>query len=135
MKRLFSTKYSATAFNVAMFLLRVGLGVMMIPNGYNKLVNFAKYKNDFMNFLGMGPSLSLALVVFAEFFCAGLLILGLFTRLATIPLIIAMLVAALDAHHADIFGEGQHAALFALGYLVIFILGPGRISVDGMIAK
>jgi putative oxidoreductase len=135
MKKLFSTKYSAGAFNAAMLLLRVGLGVMMIPNGYNKLVNFAKYKPDFINFLGMGNTTSLALVVFAELFCAGLLILGLFTRLATIPLIITMLVAAIKAHHADFFGEGQHAALFALGFLVIFILGPGRISVDGAIGK
>lgn len=135
MKKLFSTKYSAGAFNLAMFLLRVGLGVMMIPNGYNKLVNFARYKNDFMNFLGMGPTISLALVVFAELFCAGLLVLGLFTRLAAIPLVITMLVAAVKAHHADFFGEGQHAALFGLGFLVVLILGPGRASVDGMIGK
>ena len=135
MKKLFSTKYSAGAFNLAMFLLRVGLGVMMIPNGYNKLVNFAKYKNDFINFLGLGGTVSLALVVFAELFCAGLLVLGLFTRLAAIPLIITMLVAAIEAHNADFFGEGQHAGLFALGFLVVFILGPGRISVDGMITK
>ncbi|HYE55143.1 MAG TPA: DoxX family membrane protein, partial [Chitinophagaceae bacterium] len=77
MKKLASTNYSAGAFNVAMFLLRAGFGVFMVPNGYNKLVNFAKYKNDFMNFLGLGPTVSLALVVFAEFFCAGLLVLGL----------------------------------------------------------
>lgn len=135
MKKLLSTKYSGSAFNVAMLLLRVSLGVMMVPNGYNKMVNFGKYKNDFLNFMGMGTTVSLGLVVFAELFCAGLLILGLFSRLAAIPLIITMLVAAIEAHNADIFGEGQHAALFAVGFLVIVLVGPGKISVDGVLGK
>jgi putative oxidoreductase len=135
MKKLTSTKYTAGAFNLAMLILRAGLGGLMISNGYDKLVNYGKYRGDFMDFLGMGSSMSLALLVFAEFFCSLFLIFGLFSRLVTIPLIIAMIVAVTKAHNADVFGEGEHAALFVIGFLTILIVGPGKLSVDGMIGK
>lgn len=135
MKKLLSTKYSAGAFNTAMLLLRVGLGVLMMMHGYNKLVHFADKQHTFMNFMGIGSTMSLALVVFAEFFCSLFLILGLFTRLATIPLIIATLVMIFKEHKGDILGEGEHAALYLTGYLVLLLVGPGKISVDNMTGK
>jgi putative oxidoreductase len=135
MKKLMSTKYSAGAFNFAMLLLRAGLGGLMITHGYDKLVNYGKYRGDFMNFLGIGSSMSLALLIFAEFFCSLFLIFGLFSRLVTIPLIIGMSVAVAKAHNLEIFGEGEHATLFIVGFLTILIVGPGKLSVDGMIGK
>jgi putative oxidoreductase len=135
MKKLLSTKYSAGAFSTAMLVLRLGLGVLMMMHGYDKLVHFAKYQNEFMNFLGIGSTISLALVVFAEFFCSVFLILGLFTRLATIPLIIATCVMVFMAHKGQVFGDGEHAALYLVGYIVLLLVGPGQASVDSMIGK
>ncbi len=135
MKKLLSTKYSAGAFSTATLVLRLGLGILMMMHGYDKLVNFAKYQHDFMNFLGIGSTMSLALAVFAEFFCSLFLILGLFTRLAAIPLIITAGVIVFKVNKADIFGDGEHAALYLVGYLVLLLVGPGRISVDSMIGK
>ena len=138
MKKLLSTKYSAGAFNVAMLLLRFGLGVLMAKHGFDKLQHFNQYatgNGGFMKFMGLSSSLSLALVVFAEFFCSLFLILGLFTRLSTIPLIIAMGVALVKAHHLEIFGDGEHAALYLVAYFVLLIVGPGKVSVDGMTGK
>ncbi len=51
MRKLLSTKYSAGAFNAAMLILRLGVGILMINHGYDKLVNFGKYQQGFMNFL------------------------------------------------------------------------------------
>ena len=138
MKKLFSTKYSAGAFNTALLLLRLSFGILMMKAGFYKLTHFNEILNKpggFMDFLGMGSTMSLALLVFAEFFCSMFLILGLFTRLAAIPLIIAMLVALIKAHNWDVFGAGQAAALFLTGYLVILLTGPGKVRVDGMIGK
>ena len=135
MKKLLSAKYSAGAVNAAMLILRLSVGILMMSHGYDKLVHFSEYQHKFMNFLGMGPTLSLALVVFAEFFCSLFLILGLFTRLATIPLIITMAVALFKAHDGKFFGDGEMDALFLSGYLVLLIIGPGRVSVDSMIGK
>lgn len=135
MKKLLSTKYSAAAFNTAMLLLRLGFGILMINIGYNKLTHFSEYAPKFMNFMGIGSTMSLALVVFAEFFCALFIILGLFTRLATIPLIITMCVVVFKVNHADFFGDGQVASLYLIGFLALLIVGPGKVSVDGMIGK
>lgn len=135
MKKFFSTNYSASAFNLAMLLLRVGFCGLMIPHGYDKLVHFATYKKDFMNFLGIGSTLSLALVVFSEFFCSLFLLVGLFSRLVVIPLIIGVAVALFKAHNGEIFGDGEHATLFMIGFLVILLVGPGKISADGMMGK
>lgn len=135
MKKLISTAYTDLSFNLATFILRVSLGALMITHGYDKLVNFAKYKGDFMNFLGLGPTLSLGLTVFAEFFCSVFLIMGLFTRPVVAILIIAMLVAVFKAHNGDIFGDGEHGSLFLAGYLAILLVGPGKASLDGILGK
>jgi putative oxidoreductase len=135
MRKLLSTKYSAGAFSAAMLILRLGLGILMMHAGYNKLVNFGEMQHKFMNFMGIGSSASLALVVFAEFFCSLFLILGLFTRFAAIPLIITMCVALFKAHNGEVFGDGQTATLYLTGYLILLLVGPGRVSVDSMIGK
>lgn len=135
MKKLLSTHYSAGAFNLAMLVLRLGFGILMMKHGYDKLVNFEQYSSQFMNFMGLGAKTSLALVVFAEFFCSIFIVLGLFTRLSTIPLIVVMCVALFKAHNGLVFTEGQTATLFLTAYLTLLIVGPGKISVDGMVGK
>jgi putative oxidoreductase len=135
MKKWLGTQYSNWAFNLSMFLLRAGIALLMIPHGYDKLVHFSSYKKDFLSFLGMGGTVSLALTVFAEFFCSIFLAMGLFSRIVVIPLIINMLVIVFKAHHADIFGEGEHGSLFLIGYIVLLLCGPGKASVDGIMGK
>lgn len=136
-----STNYSANAFNFAMLLFRLVIGAMMIKIGYNKLIHFNDMLTGDMAFksmIGIGAKTELALLVFAEFFCSAFLILGLFTRLATIPLIVAMGVAFFVAHHAEVFtkeGGLQPALVYLCGYIVLLLLGPGKISVDGMAGK
>ena len=135
MKKLLSTKYSAGAFSGAMLLLRLGSGILMMGHGYNKLVHFNTMRHTFMNFMGLGSSVSLTLDIFAELCCAFLIVIGLFTRLVTIPLIIAMSVAFFKAHNAELFGKGELPALFLACFLVLLLVGPGRISVDGIAGK
>jgi putative oxidoreductase len=132
MKKLFSTGYSSSAFNLALFILRVGAGILMIHHGYDKLVHFNQYSQHFIHFLGMSAEVSLSLAIFAEFFCAIFIMLGLFTRLAAIPLVIDVSVAVAKGHDMEIFGKGELPSLFVLMFITILILGPGRISIDGI---
>ncbi|HUQ64923.1 MAG TPA: DoxX family protein [Flavitalea sp.] len=135
MKKLISTGYSTSVFNLALFILRIGSGILMIHHGYDKLVHFNAYSPKFMHFLGASGAISLALVIFAEFFCSIFMMLGLFTRLACIPLLVDTFFAVAKGHHYDVMGDGEHASLFFLIYLTILFIGPGRISVDGLINK
>ena len=135
MKKLLSTKYSAGAFNVAILLLRLIFGILMMKIGYDKLIHFSEKAKGFTTILGISPTISLSLVVFAEFFCALFIIIGLFTRFAVIPLIIVMSVALFKVHHGDILGEGAKAAMYLTVYISLLLVGAGRVSVDSMIGK
>ena len=135
LKQILSTKVSALQANISLLLLRVTAGVLMIPHGYMKLQNFTEFKAKFMDFMGLGPSVSLSLTIGAELVCAVLLIAGLFTRFAVVPLIVAMIVAVFKAHNGEIFGDGEHAFLYLAAYVVILIAGAGKYSADGLILK
>lgn len=107
----------------------------MIPHGYKKLMSFAAKSPGFTDPFGIGSPASMSLTIFAEFFCAIFIVIGLMTRLATIPLIIAMSVALFYAHKGQLFGDGEHAALYLFGFIILLFTGPGKISMDKLIGK
>lgn len=135
MKKLFSSKYSDNTISFSLLILRLSLGGLMIPHGYKKLMNFAAKSSTFSDPVHVGPTLSMALTIFAEFFCAVLIVVGLMTRLACIPLLVAMGIAVFIVHHGKVFGEGETAALYFFGFLALFFAGPGKFSMDRLIGK
>jgi len=103
---------------------------MMFAHGADKLVNFGDNVLQFPNPLGLGATASLVLVVFAEFFCSIAIGFGFLTRLATIPPIITMLIAAFVVHAPDPWPRKELAVVYLLLYIVILIAGPGKHSID-----
>lgn len=133
MKRIFSTNINSNAVNFWLFILRVAIGVFMLTHGIPKLQTLMSGHIKFADPFGIGATPSLILTVFAEFVCSILLILGLATRLATIPLMITMLVAIFSIHAADPFGRKELPSTYLLIFFGLFILGAGRFSVDQLI--
>lgn len=123
-------------YDTVLLLLRLAFGLTMLVNhGWPKIM---KLMNDdpikFVDFLGMGATITLILVVFAEVICSFLLMLGWLTRLACIPLIITMLVAIFKIHWGDPFSDLEGALLYLIVYLCIFIAGPGWYALDRKIS-
>lgn len=136
MRKLFSTRYSENAFAFALLVLRIGAGGLMLMNhGYDKLMHFSQRAHRFSDPFNIGPTTSFSLVLFAEFFCAAFIILGLFTRLAAIPLIIAMSVVVWISHNGSFSGKGELPALFLAAFIAILFVGPGKVSIDRLIGK
>ena len=135
MNKFLSTKYSKGSFNFAMLFLRSFLGLLLASHGYTKLVKFSSLKYSFINFMHLGSTISLSLIIFAELVCGILLILGLFTRFAAIPIIIGMCVVVFVASHGQIFSGGERGMIYLAAAVTIFLCGPGKISVDGMMGK
>ena len=135
MRKLLSTRYNAGAYNTGLLVLRLGAGILMANHGYMKLENYNDMKLKFMEFMGLSPSITLALLIFAELVCSILIVLGLFTRFACIPLIISCTYAVWKSHNWDVFGEGEKITLFLIAFVTILFTGPGKISVDNMISK
>lgn len=117
--------------DLGLLILRLSAGlVMLIFHGFPKMQNFAEMSTRFPDPIGLGSTLSLGLAVFAEVFCAALLALGLFSRMALIPLIITMAVAFFIVHAADPFKQKELAFMFLTLYAGLFLTGPGKYSVQ-----
>lgn len=103
---------------------------MLFGHGLPKLMAWNERFHTFGDPLGVGSEVSYLLAVFAEVFCSVFLMLGWWTRLAVIPLIITMLVAAFIVHGADPWGRKEMAILYLMPFLTLLITGPGRYSLD-----
>lgn len=133
---LFPASTLASADALGLLLLRLVLGGAMIyAHGWGKLTNFGTIAEGFPDPLGVGSSMSLGLAVFAEVFCAAALVVGLLTRLATIPLIVTMAVAFFVVHADDPFARKELAFVYLGGYVALLFKGAGAWSIDGLVAR
>ena len=98
-------------------------------------MSFGERAASFPDPLGVGNSLSMGLVVFAEFFCALAIAVGLLTRGAVIPLIITMLVAGLVIHGDDPWQKKELAFLYLVPLVTLLFTGSGRFSLDRVIGR
>ena len=129
-KKLLRPGNHNTFTSLGLLILRVGLGAMMLTHGYPKFQKLLEGNFQFRDPIGLGVEASLILAVLAEFVCSILLILGLFSRYALIPLIVTMAVALFIVHASDPFGTQEKAALYLLSFVFLFITGPGKNSID-----
>jgi len=135
MKRLLSTACSETAFNIAVLVIRVTFGAMLLINhGIDKLKHFAEKQSGFPDPFHLGHMPTLMMVLFAEVFCTVFLILGLFTRLMAIPVVInfAVIVFVVNKGYA---GPAETGVLYLAGFFSILLMGPGKYSIDGAMGK
>ena len=117
------------SFDTGALLLRLTAGVTMFwQHGLVKLMQFGELSATFPDPIGVGHTLSLTLLLIAEVVCASLVVLGLWTRVATIPLIIGMAVAAFLANGDQPFAKQE----LSFVYMVIFFVGSGRYSLGRM---
>lgn len=131
MKNIFQTEIKAKYLNLVILLFRITVAVFMLTHGWPKLNKLlAGGEIQFGDPLGMGATPSLVLAVFAEFLCSVFIAFGFGTRLATLPLIITMSVAAFIVHGADPFGRKELALMYLLIYIFLFVVGSGKFSVD-----
>lgn len=110
-------------------------GIMAVAHGYGKLTSFSDNAAGFPDPLHIGNKLSMASAIGAEFFCGILVAIGLFTRLTVLPLIFTMVMAAAVIHSGDPFKTKELAVVYLAGYVAILLVGPGRFSVDGVMAR
>lgn len=130
MKKNLAAALSETRIDLAALILRLGLGMLTMHHGYQKITHYHDMKSTFPSFWGLGGTALLIMAISSEFFGSLFIILGLFTRAAAVPLIITMSVALFKIKEGDIFGSGETAALYLLGYITLLLAGPGIISID-----
>lgn len=125
-----------TVSDTGICVLRVGISSMMLTHGWPKTIKLFVGLADptsvqFMDFMGMGPFVSLALCVLGEFVAPIAIIIGWKTRWFAAVAAFTMFVASFVAHAGDPYGDREHALLFLLPFLVLVLTGAGRWSLDG----
>jgi putative oxidoreductase len=116
--------------------IRLLSGGMMLTHGLPKFDRlFGEGPVKFADPFGLGPEISLGMVLFAEVGCSLLVMLGFKTRWATLPLLFTMLMASFYAHAADPFSDKELSLLFFTLFLSILISGGGRFSLEGLKGK
>ena len=107
----------------------------MLTHGLPKLNRLTSGQPiKFAHLFGLGPEISLGLEVFAEVICSFLIILGLGTRIASIPLMITVATAAFYAHADDPFATKEKPLAYVLIFIFLLVFGSGRYSIDGLIS-
>lgn len=113
----------------ALLFLRVsGSLLLLVVHGLPKLLNLQAELGVIEDPLGLGSAVTLSLAIFAEVLCPLLIILGPFTRLASVPILAVLLVSLVLVHPEWSLGEGQFAWLLAIIFTTLLIGGPGRFA-------
>lgn len=120
----------------ALLILRLFVSLLMIRHGFPKLEKLMGSEDiQFYNFLGLGPSISLALCVLGEFVAPIFIILGFRARLAAGLVMFTMAVAAYGAHNGDPIDEKELSMVYMVLFAYTMYAGPGKISVDYWLFK
>ena len=131
LKKLRQTTRQPNA-SLGLLILRIGSAISMIAlHEHPKVATWNETVEKFADPFGMGTTVSVALVVFAEYLCALLVALGWFTRLATIPLIIAMTTATFIVNADLTFLQQEKGYMYLVIYLALLCTGAGKYSIDG----
>lgn len=136
MGKITDTNIGGNAAHFALFLFRAAVGVFILTHGVPKLMKLLSGTEiQFLSAFGLGMTTTFVLAMLSEFVGGLLVVLGLGTRLAVIPLMITMLSAAFLAHSADPFSVKEKPLLFFLCFALLFVLGSGRLSLDRLFSK
>ncbi len=117
--------------------LRLSLGAVFIGTGWGKLQNLEQVTSFFTELGIPFPATQAAMVSGVELVGGTLILVGLFTRFAALPLMATMLVAILTAKRPEISGIRSLLAFeeftYLAGFLWLFVAGAGRASLDALL--
>jgi putative oxidoreductase len=118
---------------------RLTIGWIFLQSGWGKLHNLPKVIEYFTELGIPAPQIQAPLAATTEFVCGALMLIGLFTRVASLPLIATMLVAILTAKKGDIQELSDLFATAEFLYIALLLwlgaYGAGPISLDRMFAN
>jgi len=126
-----------------LLLVRLYWGFQMMQTGWGKLHNLAKV-TEFFTSLGIPlPGVNAPFIVCLEFLGGILIMLGLGSRLVALMLTCDMIVAFIAGDREALFSifsdpDKFYAAApytFLVAFLIVLIFGPGRFSLDALLAK
>ncbi|MEO8492141.1 DoxX family protein [Pseudomonas sp.] len=121
---------------LGLLFLRVSAGGFLLwVHGLPKLLHYREQLALIEDPFHLGAPVTLMLAIFAEVLCPVLIIAGVLTRLACLPILCVLLVALLVVHPQWTLFEGQFGWLLLIIFTSVLITGPGRLALGGRLAQ
>ncbi len=121
-----STQQTLPRIDLGLFFLRItGSLLLLYVHGLPKIVHFSEELTRIEDPFGFGPYFSLIPAIVAEVICPILILFGVATRLACVPIVAVLLVAMLVVHPGWSIAEGQFGWLLLIIFTTLAITGPG----------
>jgi putative oxidoreductase len=124
---------------LALLLIRLYFGYFWAETGWGKIHNLDSFSQRFVGWGIPYPHFSAALSGYTEWIGGMLIMTGLLTRLVSIPMMINMLVAIVKVKLKSVTGIDDFVEMDEALYMLIFfwlmMAGPGRMSLDHLIAS
>ena len=115
---LFPQYFRGKGVSFLLLFVRLFFGALFFMHGLDKMTNFNALSESYPSVLGLGSYTTLMITVFCEFACS----------------LFLMAVAFFDIHDG-MMPEGELALIYMIVFIVLFMTGPGRYSVDYLIDK
>jgi putative oxidoreductase len=115
------------------------VGWIFVLSGWGKLHNLDQVIGYFGELGIPHPELQAPFASGTELVCGTLVLIGLFTRVASVPLIITMIVAIVTAKKDDVSSVGDLFGLIEWSYIAMLVwlglAGPGPLSLDALLVR
>lgn len=127
--------------SLALLIARIGLGIVFVAHGWQKLdeMGLAATTAGFTKMGVPAPELAAYYATFVELVGGAALLVGAFTAVAGLLLVLDMLGALLIVHldNGVFVGAGGYELVVALGVgsLLLAVFGAGQYSVDGVLGR
>lgn len=130
---------SGRAAFFAPLLARLTVGYAFIESGWGKVHHLEQVAEYFTELGIPAPAFQAGFVSYVELICGSLVLVGLGTRLAAVPLIGTMVVALLTAKASEIAGFSDLIGTIEFCYAVLLawlaLMGAGAASLDHALAR
>ena len=132
---LFHEPEASSTKSIVILLARIIFGFLFLSHGIAKWQNFIGTSDLFPDPLGLGATLSMWLVLFAEIVCSLGFMIGALYRLCLIPMIFTMCVAFFVIHAGDPLAVKEPSLMYLTIFALLYITGPGKYSVDAILKR
>ena len=124
---------------VGPLVVRLVFGYFWLETGIAKVQNLDGFTQRFVGWHIPYPAFNAGLSAWTELLGGLLIMLGLFTRIVCIPMIINMAVAVTLVVSANLMGLDDYVEADEVVYSLIFfwllVAGPGKASLDTLVAR
>ncbi|NQZ45237.1 MAG: DoxX family protein [Flavobacteriaceae bacterium] len=134
--KIFSPWANRLTSDISMLFFRVLVSLSMInTHGVKKLLDFEGTVQNIPDPIGVGGEISAVIAIVANIVAPVFIILGLGTRLATLPILSVTLMGLFIVHGNDPWSIRDVPLIYSLAYLLILFMGAGKYSIDYKISK